>query len=142
MKRIHLLAVRQGASPFAPLVTAAAAAGMRVGWLEMRAPDKVPKSLDEALESGARRAVAVGEDRVVAAKALRGAAAVRDLLREHFLGCRLVLVHGAEDLPVLETDGKLWRVRAESESVMSFTLQEIVTALRKPHPPWASRETV
>ena len=45
---------------------------------------------------GALRAVAAGGGRVGRVKPLRGAPVLRDLLREHFLGCAVVLVRGVD----------------------------------------------
>jgi hypothetical protein len=116
----HLLRVAQEPARFAPLFAALAAAGLRCGWLELRQAGAPPASLEAAAALGAARAVATGEGRSVAVKALRGAPVLRDLLREHFAGCALVLVAaggGGEApagavaaAPELRAEGEGWRV--------------------------------
>jgi hypothetical protein len=93
--RPHLLRVAQEPASFAPLFAALTAAGLRCGWLELRRPGAPPPGLEAAAALGAARAVAAGDGRSVAVKALRGAPVLRDLLREHFAGCTLVLVAGS-----------------------------------------------
>jgi hypothetical protein len=91
----HLLRVEEGPERFAALLAALAAAGLRAGWLELRPPEPAAASLETAAALGARRAVAAGGGRSLALKRLRGEPVLRDLLREHFPGCALVLVRGA-----------------------------------------------
>lgn len=89
----HLLRVERPPEDFAELFAAAAEAGLRIGWLEAADPEP-PPSLAAAAGLGALRAVAVGEAGTLAYKPRRGPAVLADLLREHFAGCALVLVHG------------------------------------------------
>src|SRR6185436_14218941 len=93
----HLLRVELGPAAFLPLFAAARALELRLGWLELGgAVAPLPASLDAAASLGALRAVAVGEGKSVAVKPRRGAPVLKDLLREHFAGCALVLVEGEE----------------------------------------------
>ncbi|HEX4964953.1 MAG TPA: hypothetical protein VF173_29350 [Thermoanaerobaculia bacterium] len=137
MKAPHLLEVTASPDRFAPLIEAARALGLRVGWLELGArPAPVPPDLEAAAALGALRAVAVGEGRTVAVKPLRGAPVLKDLLREHFRGCALVLVRGEVGVPALEPDGEAWRIILSEAAVRRLTTAELAAALRQPHP-WA-----
>ncbi|MGB3562978.1 MAG: hypothetical protein WBH75_09925 [Thermoanaerobaculia bacterium] len=133
MKRPHLLRVSRGARCFEGLVAAAKTEGMRVGWLMLEAPT-APGPLAEAAALGVLRAVAVGEGRTIAVKPVRGEPVLEDLLREHFLGCRLVLVAGDLELPRLEPDGEDWVVTLNDGSTQRLTTAQLVARLRKPHP--------
>ncbi len=119
--RSHVVRVEGGVDGYRDLIAAVAATGERVGWLEMRAPERFDSSLEEAVEAGALRVVAVGAGRSLAVKAMRGRWVLGDLLREHFKGCRLVLVsvHGEadadlEDLIRLRRRGEEWELVAGS----------------------------
>lgn len=101
MKAPALIAVDAGPADFAALFAAARAAGLRLGWLEL-APAPPPQPLEAAAALGALRAVAVGGGRAVTVKPLAGEPVLRDLLREHFLGCAAVLVRGSGGWPRLE----------------------------------------
>jgi hypothetical protein len=118
---------------FASLVDAARAAGMRVGWLELAAPAPLPPTLESAAASGMLRAVATGEGKSAAVKRLRGAPVLADLLREHFAGCALVLVHGEIEAPLLDADGDSWRVSGDGTG-RRFATAELIAELRRPHP--------
>jgi hypothetical protein len=148
----HLLAVAEGPASFAALAQALAAAGLRAGWLELRRPEPLPASLDAAAAAGLRRAVAAGGGRSVAVKALAGAPVLRDLLREHFAGCVLVLVSGgaaaeeageaAMPLPRLAPHGEAWRIERpggaaggqRNDAVRHVDTAGLVAELRRPHP--------
>jgi len=143
----HLLRVEEGPERFAPLLAAIAAAGLRAGWLELGAAEPAAASLESAAALGARRAVAAGGGRSVALKPLRGEPVLRDLLREHFPGCALVLVRvcGAEPTvpagvplapaPALFPSGDGWRVaRAGDAAAQQFDTPGLLAALRKPRP--------
>lgn len=143
MKEPHLLRVAAPPSTFAPLAAALAAEGMRLGWLELAAapPEPLSIELEAALELGVLRAVAVGPGRSLAAKPLRGAPVLRDLLREHFRGCRLVLVAGRgapQELPELApaADGT-YRVQPPGEAGHTFAPPGLAARLRRPRP-WAA----
>ncbi|HXO27173.1 MAG TPA: hypothetical protein VOA80_07515, partial [Thermoanaerobaculia bacterium] len=115
-----------------------AAAGLRAGWLELGPAEPAAASLESAAALGARRAVAAGGGRSVAVKALRGEPVLRDLLREHFPGCALVLVRvrGAEPpAPALFPSGDGWRIaRAGDAAVQQLDTPGLVAALRRPRP--------
>jgi hypothetical protein len=130
---IHLLRVELDAADCAPLFAAAAKLDLRVGWLELepQAFPALPPSLEQAAEAGALRAVAIGGGRSVAVKPMRGAPVVKDVLREHFAGCALVLVRGEIDLPKLEREDDGWRVRLDEES-RRYTTEQLARALRRP----------
>ncbi|RMH16751.1 MAG: hypothetical protein D6696_17480 [Acidobacteria bacterium] len=131
----HLLQVADPPSAFAPLFAAAAERGVRIGWLELaaEAPSPLPPSLAAAAAQGALRAVATGGGRSVAVKPLRGAPVLRDLLREHFRGCLLVLVRGDVEAASLVPDGRGFRLsRQGSEHHLAIT--ELLDRLRRPRP--------
>lgn len=114
MKRMALVAVSEEPEAFAPLFAAARQRGVRIGWLDLadRAASAEPV-LGRAADLGAARAVAAGGGRVVAVKPVAGAPVLRDLVREHFAGCPIVLVRGREGRPALAAlpDGR-FRVSA------------------------------
>lgn len=135
MRAPHLLRVEEGPDRFAPLLEAARALGLRVGWLDLgAAPAPLPADLESAAGLGALRAVAVGEGRTVAVKPLRGAPVVKDLLREHFQGCALVLVRGPVEAPRLSPDGDGWRVEPPGSASRLYTSEQLAATLRRPHP--------
>ncbi|MEP7008746.1 MAG: hypothetical protein ABJC13_00335 [Acidobacteriota bacterium] len=137
MKTPHLLRVEQAATEYAPLFDAARALGLRLGWMELgdSVPGAVPPSLEAAAGEGALRAVAVGGGRTVSIKPMKGAPVLRDLLREHFRGCALVLVFGggAAELPSLSRDGEVYRV-ASGSVVRTFSAAHLAEAVRRPRP--------
>ena len=133
MKRPHLLKVSRGAGSFGTLIAAAKAEGLRIGWLLLEATT-APVPLAEAAALGVLRAVAVGEGRTIAVKPVRGVPVLEDLLREHFLGCRLVLVAGDLELPRLEPAGEDWVVTLSDGSTRQLTTAQLVARLRKPEP--------
>lgn len=131
---VHLLRVELAAIDCAALFAAAGALELRIGWLELAPqapPAPLPPSLEQAAKAGALRAVAIGAGRSVAVKPMRGAPVIKDVLREHFAGCALVLVRGEIDLPRLEPDGEGWRVRLDDES-RRYTTEQLAQALRRP----------
>jgi hypothetical protein len=136
----HLLRVDEAASAFAELAARAVAAGWRLGWLELGERPEVPAALAEAAGLPVLRAVAAGPGRTLAVKPLHGAPVLEDLLREHFRGCRLVLVKGEAAsaslaaVPALERAGEqVWRVRTAG-GARTLTTTELVRALGRPHP--------
>ena len=136
MRRIHLLRVEGAPEVYAPLLTAAAAAGLRVGWLELQHAPAPPDSLRDALQAGNDRVVAIGETWTLAARPRKGAARLRELLRQQFLGCTLVLVHGEVEVvsPVLAAVDDGWRTTMPDSAERRLTTEQLVAALREPHP--------
>ncbi len=135
MRRIHLLRVAAEPAAFSELLAAARALGLRVGWLELEIDGVAPARLAAALGAGGERAVAVGAGAVVAARALRGPVRLRELMRQQFLGCALVLVRGEAEAPTLEPDEEGgWRVRAADGGVRRFDTGALAAALRQPRP--------
>ncbi|MDH3745086.1 MAG: hypothetical protein OES47_08305 [Acidobacteriota bacterium] len=134
--RAQLLQVEADAAVFSPLIAAAREAGVRVGWLtyDVEIP---PDRLETAATSGVLRAVSVGGGRAISVKPLVGAPVLGDLLREHFAGCRLVLVSGETgelELQSLEpaSDGG-WRVGGPGGRERVFSTQDLVRRLRGRH---------
>lgn len=140
MKAPHLLRVTLPPDRFASLIEAARALELRIGWLDWPGTPgecPAPSSLEVAADLGVLRAVSVGEGRTVSVKPLRGRPVLKDLLREHFLGCALVLVRGDVEAPALEPDGDGWRLQLPDSSARAsrrLTTAELSEALRKPHP--------
>jgi hypothetical protein len=143
VKRIHLLRYDGGPEGLAPLLAAAAREGLRVGWLDLtpdEAPAPVPAGLGAAAAAGAFRSVAVGAGRTVALKRSAGPPVVCDLLREHFLGCALVVVRGAPEAAglagsaALEVAEEGYRVRPPGEAARAFAADALAARLRRPRP--------
>lgn len=135
MKSPHLLRVTDPPEIFAPLIEAARALGLRIGWLDLAAAvSPLPEPLESAAALGMLRAVAVGEGRTVAVKPLRGATVLKDLLREHFRGCVLVLVRGEMEAPTLEAEGEEWGLSQPERACRRLSTVELAESLRKPHP--------
>jgi len=137
MKAPVLISVDLAAEEFAPLFTAAKAAGLRVGWLVMDAPVDPPPPLQAPPLLEAFRAVAVGDGRSIAMKPMRGKAVLRDLLREHFLGADVVLVAGLELFPRLTARGDgPWNLVESATASRTYTTDELLVRLRKPALRW------
>ena len=134
MRRIHLLRVADEAHAYAPLMVAAAASGIRVGWLELQAPPPPPEPLLAVLRAGGARAVAVTAGWTLAARPLKGPAQLRELLRQQFLGCALVLVRGEVDAPALSPGDGDWRVTVPGASERRLPIDQLLAALREPQP--------
>ncbi|HEV2854049.1 MAG TPA: hypothetical protein VHC97_14735 [Thermoanaerobaculia bacterium] len=136
MKSPHLLRVEDAPDLYAPLIEAARALGLRTGWLNLDAtPAPTPEFLEAAAGLGVLRAVSVGEGRTVAVKPLRGAPVLKDLLREHFQGCALVLVCGGNlDAPALRIEGDAWTVTPPGAASRRYATADLALALRKPRP--------
>jgi hypothetical protein len=99
----------------------------------------VPDSLERAATAGVLRAVSVGGGRTVTVKPMRGEPVLRDVLREHFRGCALVLVsqpgpESAVDAPRLAVldDGR-YRITGADQEVCVDTV-DLVARLRRPRP--------
>lgn len=138
MKSPHLLRVEDAPHRFAPLIDAARALGLRIGWLDLEMAAPIPESLETAAGLGVLRAVSVGEGRTVAVKPLRGAPVLKDLLREHFQGCALVLIRGEirGDIaaPALRIEQDAWLVTPPGAASRRYATADLALALRKPHP--------
>ncbi len=137
MRRIHLLQVVEEPQAFAPLLLAAAADGMRVGWLELAAPPALPEPLRAALLAGSSRAVAVAESWTLAARPRRGAPRLRELVRQQYLGCVAVLVRGDVAAPRLAPAGDgsgCWHVTVGEQAARRLDTAQLVAALRQPRP--------
>ena len=132
----HLLRVRHPVVEFERLIAAMRHENERAGWLELlpEAAAPLPESLATAADAGVLRSVAVGAGRSIAVKPMRGRPVLRDLLREHFRGCRLILIQGEIEAPWLEPDGEGWTVRKADGSVRRWTTEKLIAALRKPRP--------
>lgn len=135
MKRSHLL--RSEVEPWGleELVEALGRLGLRAGWLDLEGRADSPSPLAEAAGAGVLRAVSVGGGRVVSVKPVAGPTVLRDLLREHFAGCAVVVVRGEVEAPKLERAGNRWVLGERS-----FTSDELARALRKPELPGSSRK--
>ncbi len=135
MKPPHLLRVADAPDRFASLVEAARSLGLRIGWLDLGGSvSPLPDPLESAAVLGVLRAVAVGEGRTVAVKPLRGAPVLKDLLREHFRGCALVLIRGDVGAPSLKAEGDDWRLAPPGAPSRRLTTAQLAESLRKPHP--------
>lgn len=130
MKTPHLCWVVESPSCFEPLVEAARVLGLRVGWLHL-APSSPSPELEPARRAGLSRSVAVGGGTVLDLRAVAGEPVLRDLIRGHFLGCRLVLLSGDPANPGVRIDpelelSRLWRVRgaapADEQGAIHFKL--------------------
>ncbi|MBP1643216.1 MAG: hypothetical protein H6Q03_1885 [Acidobacteria bacterium] len=130
MKTPALVAVESGPEAFATLFASARKRGLRLGWLELAPPPPLGGALEAAAAAGALRAVAVDGTRAVSVKPVRGAPVLRDLLREHFLGCVIVFVRGREGRPRLAPSPGGFRLEvgdaAARELDAEATLDELV----------------
>ena len=132
MKTPALVAVESEPEAFAALFAAARERGERLGWLDLAPPPPGPPALERAAALGALRAVAAGGDRSVAVKPLRGAPVLRDLLREHFLGCAIVLVRGVEGFPRLAPAGELFRLELAPARARDLDAAAAIAELLRP----------
>lgn len=144
----RILVVEEAAQVFAPLVRAATAAGVRLGWLDLSERPATP--LDSTAELGFLRAVAVDDRGSVAVKGRRGTPVLRDLLREHFVGCAAVLVRIGPGPPLdlrddLESSARLapgergWRLSFSGRE-QELDADPLLRALGRPSF-WRSDET-
>ncbi len=136
MKVYDLLRVEEGPARFGELLRAAAAAGFKVGWLEWKdeLAQPLPPSLEQAATLGALRAVAVTAGGSVAVKRRQGPAVERDLVREHFAGCRLILAQGQLEVGRLSPVDGGWEVSALGGERRLYSTAELVRRLASPKP--------
>lgn len=133
MKRIHLLSVGGRAEEYHVLIEAIGADGRRVGWLDLGGTE-VPEALNAASRTGVLRAVGVQDGLTVAVKPRKGGVVMKDLLREYFVGCSVVLVRGGEGMPRLSTAEDDWRVEIPGATPRKLDTASLVAALRRPRP--------
>jgi hypothetical protein len=141
----HALRVTEESEAFRVLFAAVQEQGERAGWLDLESAS-LPElgardgeagasgvaALERRLDDGAWKVVAVGGRRTLAVKSRRGPPVLRDLLREHFRGCRLVLVRGAVPLPLLRSRGADWELEGFDGAIRRLTTAQLVRALRSP----------
>jgi hypothetical protein len=136
-----LVAVADPPAAFAALFAAARARGERIGWLDWSEQPSEGGALDAAAALGALRAVAVGAGRTVAVKRLAGAPVLRDLVREHFLGCGLVLIRGGDGVPSIAPVGAGFRVETAPGRARELPAEEALAELLRPrHRPPPKRD--
>lgn len=129
MRPRHVLRAEGAAAGYVPLFAAAAERGMRVGWLELAAPPPPEPSFGELLEAGAFRVVSVGAGLSLALKPMQGPPVLRDVLREHFKGCALVLVRGEVELPHLLPAGDEWDLRGGEGGARRLSTEALLASL-------------
>jgi len=144
VKRIHLLRYEGEPAALEALFAAVRAEGLRAGWLQVDPVRREEGPAGHAVEAGAFRAAAVAPGRVASVKRVAGPPVLRDLLREHFLGCALVVVRPgqAEDglqadlaeVPALEAGGDKFRVRPPDQAALELSPEELAARLRRPRP--------
>lgn len=135
MKLPHLYSVMAGPEAFAELWRSAAQAGLRLGWLDLDGPAEVAPPLADAVGLGAAKAVSAGGRQTVAVKKLAGEPVLRDLVREHFLGCVALLVRGRAGFPRLEArPGGLGVVSMEGAPPLWLEPATFLARLRRPRP--------
>ena len=132
MKSPALVSVDAPPEAFAELFAAARERGVRIGWLELAPAAAVPADLERAAAEGAQRAVAVGGGRAVVVKPMRGEPVLRDLLREHFLGCALVLARGVEGRPRLVPGAAGYRLEAGGSGGPDLSADAMLAELARP----------
>jgi len=135
MKLPHLYSVVAGPEAFAELWRSAAEAGLRLGWLDLDGPSEVPPQLAAAVGLGAAKAVSADGRQTVAVKRLAGEPVLRDLVREHFLGCAALLVRGRAGFPRLEArPGAVGVVSMEEAPPLWLEPAAFLLRLRRPRP--------
>jgi hypothetical protein len=132
MKAPALVAVDADAAAFAALFAAAVKRRERLGWLELGATVEAPPALAEAAAAGAFKSVVAGDGSVVTVKRVAGRPVLRDLLREHFLGCAAVLVRGHEGRPRLSVAGKKFRFEPLAGRTLDLGADELLDELMRP----------
>lgn len=135
------MVVGEGPAPFSPLFAAAADLGLKVGWLDLESAWEAPAPLAAAAVPGVLRAVAAAGAGSLALKVKKGPLVLKDLVREHFLGCELVCVHlraaasSAEELlrsaPRLSVTASGYLVASPEGNAEELSSQELARRLRK-----------
>ena len=120
------------ADNFTALFEASRSASVRIGWLDLTTAPEPPAGLATAAAGGALRAVSVVGRQVVSVKAMGGEPVLRDVVREHFTGCRLLLVRGELDAPTLVPNSGAWILRRLDGVEKTFSTAELLAALRSP----------
>lgn len=133
MRHVHYLLVDGEADDYLEVIEALRVEGIRVGWLDLRGAE-VPAALTSACRTGVLRAVAVDDGVTVSAKPRRGGIVMKDLQREYFLGCSVVLIRGGEGMPRLAARAGRWRLSAPGEPPRTLDTARLVKLLRRPHP--------
>lgn len=140
MKTIHLLRTEPGSGfdSFHSLIDAVHSDGGRVGTLRWRPEASTgDQALIEAATGALLRAVDVTASGSVAHKPRTGPPVLRDVVREHFRGCRVVLVEGeaAGELATLPrisaTADDRYRVET-GDSNRQASASELAARLRQP----------
>lgn len=147
MKRVHLVRYDGPPDHLAPLFEAARAEGLRIGWLSGahstldRGGEATPSGLTAPSDAGAFRAVELSAGRSVAVKRVTGPPVLRDVVREHFLGCALVVVADGGPFegelagePTLEPVDGGYRVTPPGEAGRVFDPPALAARLRRPRP--------
>jgi len=132
VKTPAVVAVVGAPEAFADLVRAAAERGARVGWLDWNAAAGPPAELGGAAGAGVAKVVSVAADGSLAWKARRGPAVLRDVLREQFLGCSIVLARGLDGTPRLIADGPTFRLEATGAAPRTLSAAEAAAELLRP----------
>ena len=128
----HLFRTEADAESFQPLFAEVRALGLRAGWLDLSGPlAAVPEALEAAAAGGAFRAVSVGDHRVVAVKRTEGEAVIKDLLREHFAGCHLVVVRGQVEGPDVVPGKARYTLRSPDGTEHQWTAKALAGSLGK-----------
>jgi len=95
VKMPRIILVEGTLNQHAEMVEREAKAGNRVGWLDMAADETNDNNCAGAKRVDIFRAVEVGSRTTLAYKPRHGPAVLKDLIREYFLGCSVVLVRAA-----------------------------------------------
>jgi len=132
VKAPALVAVEADASAFTALFAAAMRRRERLGWLELGGAVEAPAPLAGAAAAGAFKSVVAGDGSVVTVKRVAGRPVLRDLLREHFLGCVAVLVRGHDGAPRLSLAGEKFRFEPLAGRTLELGADELLDELMRP----------
>ncbi|MDI9631508.1 MAG: hypothetical protein QM311_08635 [Acidobacteriota bacterium] len=133
MRLPHLFSVDAEPEAFATLWRLAAAHGIRIGWLDLASESAPPAPVTMALTAGAAKVVAVSGRQTLAGKRLAGPPVLRDLVREHFLGCQALLVRGRVGYPrLLPGDDGYQIVEMAGAEPQRLDTKALLRRLRRP----------